>query len=146
MHAPLHHEHVAHRDTVNEKETTAETERRTAVENAKEAKGGMLVGIRTEMEEIIEKEMMTDGSATRALTEDEIVRGTAAESGVGEVLNTLTTSALRRLRLLRLRGGVRRICTLTDKGGIDHRMLVGRMVVEGASIWRVVEHKEMLQH
>lgn len=145
MHALLHHEHVAHRDTVNEKETAAETERRTAVGNVKETKGGMIVGTRTGMEGMTEKGMMIDGSATRALTEDEIVRGTEAESGVGEALNTLTTSALRHLRLLRLRGGIRRICTPTDKGGIDHHILVGRMVAEGASIWRVVEHKEMLQ-
>lgn len=138
MYAPLHHEHVAHHDTVNEKGTAAETERGTAAENAKETEGGM---IRARM---TEKETMIDGNATRALTEDEIVRGTEAESGVGEALNTLTTSALRRLHLLKLRGGTRKICTPTDKGGIDHRMLVGRMVAGGASIWRVVEHKEML--
>lgn len=100
----------------------------------------MIVGIRIGME-MSEKEKMVDDSATRVLTEDEIVRGTEAESGVGEALNTPTTSALRRLRLLRLRGGIRRICTPTDKGGIDHRMVTG-----GVSIWRVVERKEMLHH
>lgn len=146
MHAPLHHEHAAHRDTVNENETAAETERGTVVENAKETNGGMIVGIRTGMEGMTEKETMIDGSARRALTEDEIVRGTEAENGVGQALNILITSALRRLRLWRLRGGIRRTCTLIDKGGIDRRMLVGRMVAGGASIWRVVEHKEMLRH
>jgi hypothetical protein len=130
MHALLLH------DAANEKETAAETERGTAVENARETKGGMIVGIRTGMEGMAEKETMIDGNATRALTEDEIVRGTEAGNGVGQALNTLTTSALRRLRLLRLRGGIRRICTQTDKGGIDHRMLVGRMVAGGVSIWR----------
>lgn len=140
MHAPLHYEHVPHHDTANEKETVTETERGTAVENANETKGGMIAGIRIGME-MSEKEMMIDGSATRVLTEDEIVRGTEAESGVGEALNTPTTSTLRRLRLLRLHGGIRRICTPTDKGGIDHRMETG-----GVSIWRVVECKEMLHH
>lgn len=58
MHALLYLEHVAHHDTVNEKETAAETERGTAVENARETKGGIIVGIRTGMEGMSKKEMM----------------------------------------------------------------------------------------
>lgn len=146
MPALRHHERAVHHDTVNEKETMAETERGTVAENAKETKGGMIAGTRTGMEGMIGKETMIDGSATRALTEDEIVTGSEAKSGVGEALNMRTTSALRHLRLLKLRGGIRKMCTPTDKGGIDHRMLVGRTAAAGVSIWRVVEHKETHRH
>jgi hypothetical protein len=117
----------------------------------------------------------TDGSERRVLTEDEATEDgttdeieteteTRAKSSTVEALSTRTTSVLPLLRLLRFRGGIRRICTLTSKGGRDHHILVVRTVAaEGVSIWKgtsasieisrqytdchsVVERKEKLRH
>lgn len=116
----------------------ADTENGTAAKSER-----MIKGMWRGMEKRIEEKAIADGSATGVLSEDgttdetgtETETETEAESGVEEALSTQTTGVLQPLRLLRLHGRNRRICTPTDKGWIGNRILVGPMVA-GVSIWR----------
>jgi hypothetical protein len=111
----------------------ADTENGTAAKSER-----MIKGMWRGMEKRIEEKAIADGSATGVLTEDGTTDETGteteteAESGVEEALSIRTTGVLQLLRLLRLHGRNRKICTPTDKGWIG---MVGPMVA-GVSTWR----------